>query len=325
MVETKLKPKISILVITFNHEKFIGEALDGILKQRVEVPIEIIIADDCSTDSTLQIASRYQIANPDIIKILSTEKNLGHTRNYVRAWEMARGDYIAHCDGDDYWTEPYKLARQLDFLERNPSYSSCGHKVWVKTESNGILLGPIPRIEQTIFTTKDMLEGCYPHNSSLLFRNKLFCSFPDFFFLLTGHDWLIAIFNSLKGPIKIFPEIMGVWRMRSDGLWGGRQATFHLEHNISGLKHLKGYLPKKYHRAVAKNLTKQYFLLSNESLKQGDTQKSIECLAQILTLKSFFILSFRKFLSLIMQLKCPKLYSSLRGLRNQTVGEPPLL
>ena len=104
MVETKLKPKISILVITFNHEKFIGEALDGILKQRVEVPIEIIIADDCSTDSTLQIASRYQIANPDIIKILSTEKNLGHTRNYVRAWEMARGDYIAHCDGDDYWT-----------------------------------------------------------------------------------------------------------------------------------------------------------------------------------------------------------------------------
>lgn len=80
MVETKLKPKISILVITFNHETFIGEALDGILKQRVEVPIEIIIADDCSTDSTLQVAYRYQAEHPDIIKILTTEKFRPHSQ-----------------------------------------------------------------------------------------------------------------------------------------------------------------------------------------------------------------------------------------------------
>ncbi len=322
MLQSSLKT-ISILVITYNHEKYLAQALNGILEQTVNAKLEVIIGDDGSTDGTLNIAHSYQQKHPELIKILSAPKNTGHTRNYERAWKEAKGDYIAHCDGDDYWIDPLKLSRQLDFLENNPQYSCCAHKIWAISEDDNSKHGPLPRTDMSSFDTQALLEACFPHNCSLLFRNRIFSTLPDFFFNLTGHDWCIDLLNSLHGPIKILPEIMGVWRMRSKGLWGGRQSSFHLEHNIYFLTQIKAYLPQKNHKDIRKNLNRNYFLLSIEYLNEGNTSKANECLSKLFNSNSLFIIPTRKLLSLWGQLKFPWLYQSMRNLRNHTLGEPP--
>jgi len=317
------KKTISVLVITYNHDKYLGKALEGILSQKVNARIEIIIADDCSTDRTVVLAEAYRSKHPDTIRILSSPRNIGHTRNYERAWKSAQGEYIAHCDGDDYWTDPNKLAKQLDFLENHPNYSCCAHKVWAISEEDNSTHGPIPRTEKDTFDTSAMLEACFPHNCSLFFRNHLFLELPPFFFKLTGHDWCIDILNSLRGPIKIMPEVMGVWRMRSQGLWGGRQSSFHLEHNVFFLKEIRTFLPRSAQSAQKANLLKHYFLLSCAYLDEGNLPKAKETLKELKTFESLRILKKRKLLSLWAQLNFPAIYQTLRQLRNQTLGEPP--
>lgn len=321
MLKAAPQIKISILVITYNHEKYLAQALESILTQKVQCQIEIIIADDCSTDNTLTIAKDFHAKNPELIRILSTNKNLGHTRNYARAWEAATGEYIAHCDGDDYWTDPLKLSKQLNFLESHPSFSTCGHKVWAISEEDGSHHGPIPRVEESIFNTEELLEACYPHNCSLLFRNRLFTQLPDFFFNLTGHDWCITLLNSLHGDIKVLPEPMGVWRMRTDGLWGGRNGVFHLQHNLKFLENIKSLLPKPLHKTATNKIIKNTFWLSEAFLKEGNIIGAQKSFSQIPLFKSCGLFPLKKWLSLTARIKTPRTYQFLISLRDFISGK----
>lgn len=118
-------PLVSIVTITYNHEPYIRKCIEGILMQQVNFSIEFIIAEDCSTDGTLAICKEYATKYPDIIKLITSETNVGALYNEVRAIASAKGKYIAFCEGDDYWTEPLKLQKQVDFLENNLDYSVC--------------------------------------------------------------------------------------------------------------------------------------------------------------------------------------------------------
>jgi glycosyltransferase involved in cell wall biosynthesis len=316
------KPTISVLVITYNHELYLKQALESILSQRVDAQLEIIVADDCSTDGTLLIARKYQEEHPEKIRVLSTPNNLGHTRNYERAWRAATGEFIAHCDGDDFWIDPMKLQKQLDFLRENPEFSFCSHKIKVLIGEEYIS-DLIPRTEQSVFSTHDLLEACFPHNSSLFFKNGLFEELPSFFYQLTGHDWCISVLNSLHGPFKIFDEPMAVWRMRSNGLWGGRVNLFHLEHTKTFLTHMQTFLPSDFSKSVQRNLTRNYFNLAEEYFKGGQTTEALSCFKNTLHSTSFLSLPKRSFLSLGLRLYFPQIYSGLRDLRNFAFGFPP--
>lgn len=122
---------VSICCITYNHAQFIRKCLDGFLMQKTDFPIEILIHDDCSTDGTTEIIREYEAKYPELIFPLYEEENqYQHGKaaeidfyNYRRA----RGKYIAYCEGDDYWTDPLKLQKQVDFMEANPEYSICFH------------------------------------------------------------------------------------------------------------------------------------------------------------------------------------------------------
>lgn len=119
---------VSVCMITYNHEKYISEAIDGVLMQKTNFPIELIIGEDCSTDNTRKIVLEYTEKSPDIIRPLLSESNLGMTKNFIETMQAASGKYIALCEGDDYWTDPYKLQKQVDFLEENQNYSVCCHR-----------------------------------------------------------------------------------------------------------------------------------------------------------------------------------------------------
>jgi glycosyltransferase involved in cell wall biosynthesis len=123
-------------MITYNHEKFIAEAIEGVLMQKTDFPIELIIGEDCSTDRTREICIAYQQQYPGIIKLQLPETNKGMTRNFIENMQAAQGKYIALCEGDDYWTDPQKLQKQVDFLEANPGYNLCCHRYKIYNEAN---------------------------------------------------------------------------------------------------------------------------------------------------------------------------------------------
>jgi len=119
---------VSVCMITYNHEEFISKAIEGVMMQQTSFPIELIIGEDCSTDSTHAICLKYKSKYPDKIKLRIQEFNLGMTQNFISTLQVSTGKYIAQCEGDDYWTDPYKLQKQVDFLEANEAYSVCFHR-----------------------------------------------------------------------------------------------------------------------------------------------------------------------------------------------------
>ena len=116
---------VSVCVTTYNHAEYIGQALDSILSQRTSFEVEVVVGDDCSSDSTAEVVRHYAERYPDRVRLLTTQHNMGMRANYRRTIEAARGEYIAICDGDDFWTDEEKLQRQVEVLESNAEVGLC--------------------------------------------------------------------------------------------------------------------------------------------------------------------------------------------------------
>lgn len=117
------EPLVSVKMITYNHAPYIAQAIEGVLNQKVNFQVEIVIGEDCSTDGTREIVFEYQKKYPDVIRVITSEQNVGTKKNGYRTTKACRGKYIAFCEGDDYWHNPDKLQKQVDYMENNPE---CG-------------------------------------------------------------------------------------------------------------------------------------------------------------------------------------------------------
>ena len=131
-----IQPLVSVHMITYNHELFIAEAIEGVVNQETEYPFELIIGEDCSADRTREIVMEYQKNYPEIIRVITSNINVGVCKNSWRTYKTCRGKYIAICEGDDYWTDPYKLQKQVNFLETNQEYGLVYSKVRYYYQSN---------------------------------------------------------------------------------------------------------------------------------------------------------------------------------------------
>lgn len=134
------EPFVSVCMITYNHEAYISQAIEHVARQETSFPIELIIGEDCSTDRTREIVFEYQREYPDLIRVITSENNVGMRKNGLRTYEAARGKYIAFCEGDDYWHDPRKLQIQVDFLESNPNYGLVCSDARSYTVETGTLL-----------------------------------------------------------------------------------------------------------------------------------------------------------------------------------------
>lgn len=160
---------ISVLMITYNHEKFIHEAIEGVVRQKVSIPIELVIGEDFSTDETRKICEWYQQRYPEIIKLLPSEKNYGMQDNFIRTYLSCSGSFIALCEGDDYWVDEYKLQKQLDFLEKNKTCIATFHNSLVIED--GKTIGVVYKEHIGNITMKDLFYGKYMKTNTLMFRN----------------------------------------------------------------------------------------------------------------------------------------------------------
>jgi glycosyltransferase involved in cell wall biosynthesis len=117
------EPLVSVKMITYNHAPYIAQAIEGVLQQKTNFLFELVIGEDCSTDGTREIVFEYQKKYPDIIRVITSDRNIGGRKNSYRATKACRRKYIAFCEGDDYWHQPLKLQKQVDYLESHPE---CG-------------------------------------------------------------------------------------------------------------------------------------------------------------------------------------------------------
>jgi glycosyltransferase involved in cell wall biosynthesis len=122
-----INPLVSICMVTYNHSKWIEQAIEGVLMQRTNFPFELVITDDLSTDNTAEVIASFQVKTPSIIKIAYNASNLGLAKNFSQTLNRCRGKYVAICEGDDFWTDPNKLQKQIDFLEENPDCVISSH------------------------------------------------------------------------------------------------------------------------------------------------------------------------------------------------------
>lgn len=216
---------VSICCLTYNHEKYIAQAIDGFLMQETNFMFEVLVGEDCSTDRTRQILDDYALKHPDKIRLITSATNVGANNNAVRVFKAVRGKYIAICDGDDYWTDPLKLQKQVDFLEHNENYIMCGHYSKRITETNEIHymnFNPKP----LIYSFTDVMTEKNSETSTLtiVFRNtvdisKMFTS--DWFLKCNAPDRFIKLYATfISGKnIYVLPETMSCYRLHSGGVW----------------------------------------------------------------------------------------------------------
>lgn len=221
------RPVVSMCCVTYNHADTIRQCLDGMLMQEVGVPVEIVVHDDASTDGTAEIVADYAARYPDHIRpILRKENQFSQgKRPAALAFAEARGDYMALCEGDDFWTDPTKIARQLAVLEAEPEVDMCAHPVMIWDYHDGTKINEFScRTMGGLFSVGEVLEKritTVPTPSVFLRRTAAenFMEFVSTRPNLRFGDIYIKFFGASRNGVRILPERMAISRARSPGSW----------------------------------------------------------------------------------------------------------
>lgn len=233
----EINPLVSICCIVFNHEKFIKQCLEGFLMQQTDFSFEIIVHDDASTDQSQAIIQDYCQKYPSLFKtILQTENQYSKGRRILPIlFQNARGNYIALCEGDDYWTDPYKLQKQVDYMEKNADCYLCTHASYWEIDgelsSNGCQYE-----EERDLSTDEIIRngGLYLATASLLFRTELLSNRPQWMRKADVGDYPLLILGSIRGRLHFLPQKMCVYRYQVPGSW-----TYNLRNTGINTKHLR--------------------------------------------------------------------------------------
>jgi glycosyltransferase involved in cell wall biosynthesis len=212
---------VSVCFITYNHEKYVAQALESAINQVANFRYEIVIGEDCSTDGTRAIVQRYAAQFPDLIVNLPRTKNLGARLNGIDIRQNCQGKYIALLEGDDYWTDPHKLQKQVDFLEANPDYVLCHHDAKI-IDAQGNLIGDSKLADQhkRDFTAVEVVKDPYFVTGSVCFRNLLPEMPPEFRHVKNGDTFLFSILGLHGGAKYLGDEIEpGRFRRHAGGVW----------------------------------------------------------------------------------------------------------
>ena len=231
-----MNPLVSIVCITYNQEQYIRETLDGFLIQKASFPIEIIIHDDASTDKTPQILKEYAKKDSRIKLILQKENQYSKG---IRIWSnhcfpIAKGKYIALCEGDDYWENPLKLQKQIDFLEGNAEFNICAHTVRVYNETTHEYLEDNTAKWIGVNEIEDIALKCMLHTNTIVFRNNFVL--PKWYDEAPVGDWPLFMIATRNGKIMKLDEAMSIYRIHNKGVWSGKLKSDRIKSDLKILK-----------------------------------------------------------------------------------------
>ena len=219
--------RVSVLITTFNHERYVARALDGVLDQRGVDSLEVLIGDDCSTDATRSIIDEYVERHPGRIKTLYPEQNMGGAGKTLFAELITRsqGSYIAQLDGDDYWISADKLRLQADHLDAERECAMCFHNVVNVYENSELPDDLYNSPEQSPHVgLEELFVPCPIASCSPMFRREVLDPLPAWYFRLPYGDWPLYFMAAERGRIDYLPAVLGAYRIHPDGMYSGESA-----------------------------------------------------------------------------------------------------
>ena len=241
------KIKVSILCVTYNQARFIRQALDGFMMQKTDFAFEVLVHDDASTDGTADIVREYAQRYPEVIKpVFQVENQFSKGVNVDKTynWPRIQGEYVAICDGDDYWTDEHKLQKQVKFLDAHPDFSICFHRAKVIWDDNSHKSYISPkakmRFHRRVLKLSHLLKCNFIQSSSVMYRWRLkgqenLC--PDG---ILPVDYFLHLLHAEAGKIGYLPDVMSVYRRNDGGIFtgAGQSDTWFLK---CALKHMAFY------------------------------------------------------------------------------------
>ncbi|HEV3469262.1 MAG TPA: glycosyltransferase [Pyrinomonadaceae bacterium] len=231
---TSAEPLVSVCCVAYNQARYIRDALEGFLMQQTDFPFEIIVHDDCSTDGTTEILREYEARAGGRLRVMYEEENQYSKGKKVFAMTFAeaRGRYVALCEGDDFWTDPLKLSKQVGLLEAHPGYAFCFHPArWLDEQSERPRHEAIePPSVKEFYTLDDLLENAnFIPTCSTMFRRELLGDYPEWIQKTRFGDVALYLFAAHRGKIGFINEPMATYRFHGGGVWGREARRAHLE------------------------------------------------------------------------------------------------
>ena len=226
--------RVSVVVFTYNHSRFIAEALDSVLAQRPSFEYEVLVLDDCSTDGTTEIVLDYARRFPDRVRAAIPERNRNDSSWFTEIVTASRAEFVALLDADDCWTDPHKLQLQVDFLDAHSECALCFHNVEIWSDTRSVPLGNFNPPDQPPFSTlDDLLAASFIHTCSAMIRRETMIPLPDWYKGLQIGDWPLFLLAMRHGTAGYIGKVMGRYRQHAGGVWSGLPYVRKLEYLIS--------------------------------------------------------------------------------------------
>jgi len=282
-------------MLAYKHEQFIAQAIEQVLMQQTNFEYELVIGEDLSPDKTRQICLDYEARFPDKVRVLKREKNLGGggQPNFIDCYNKTLGsEFIALCEGDDYWTSPYKLQKQVDFLEKNLDFAICFHNTEVvffeKNESSYLLND---NLQKDVFTLDDLIgedEIWFMATASVMYRRTAIGVLPEWFIKTKSGDIPLHILAAKNGKIKYLKEPMAAYRKHAGGqsLTDHKDDEFFLRNRIFMYNHLDKETKGVFHNKLKKNIARYYLMLLDSKQFNAKYWKQMPCAFKYLSMAS---------------------------------------
>ena len=302
------EPRVTVLVMTYNHERFIRQAVDSALMQRTSFPYEILISEDCSTDATRNIVQEYAARHPHVRLILS-EKNLHCNEVVARGIRGAKGEFVALLDGDDCWLSPDKLQKQVDYLDRHPGCAMCFHQALVRDDISG---APdwhwTPQHQKEFSTLEDIWMGNFIATCSTVFRRQALMPLPDWYSTFPVTDWPLHILSAQNGTIGYINEVMGLYRYHTGGAYSGFSEARKQDETWRLYELFNPLFDYRYDRLIRAGIFDYFLDWAEEYLSRREQQRALECFRRGIKGQPLHpFAGYRKLLRIWLKLKFPVL------------------
>ncbi len=269
----RLSILVSITYTAYNHEKYLAQALDSFLMQQTDFEYEVLVHDDASTDNTVSIIREYESRYPHIIKPWYQSENQwskGIRLHTAYNLPRARGKYIAMCDGDDYWTDPFKLQKQVDYMEANPDCTLCFHAIELiknNQKPTGRFIKPYD--ESCIVPIEDIIigGGGFIGTNAVIIPKKYLQTLPEFYLRAPVADVPLQLYLASQGSVYYINEIMSAYRQGVEGSWNShmdkarKDYIKHLSEMIRMTEEFNIFTDYKYAESVKLRQLKNEFLI----------------------------------------------------------------
>ena len=316
-----MSPKVSVATVTYNHESYIEQAVESVMRQETDFEVEMVVGEDCSTDRTRQILLDLRERYPERLRLLLREKNLGASHNVADVLRSCRGEYVALLDGDDYFTSTRKLAMQADLLDRNPEMAICGHRHEIEYE-----LEPGPgalcesAVQSECWTLDDFVNGYYVHPSSVMARHEILAELPVWFHDVETGDMAMLMLCLQRGTGGFINELMSVYRVHGGGVWSGKQEEEQLRLAIRALGKLAPRLESRHRAVLRRRIAILLVQVSRIREARGDLAEARGCLREAMRLAPRVCWGSVPGVLWTFQLAAPRVYRGLRALKRGLVG-----